>query len=70
MEWCDKVLQTRFGIITNPSRQWDQKAIIDIMMACVMLHNMIIEDEHIQNLESTFDVNENIQFKWGLSFEE
>jgi hypothetical protein len=39
-------------------------------MACVMLHNMIIEYEHNQNLESTFDVNENIQFKWGLSFEE
>ncbi len=32
-------------------------------MTCVMLHNMIIEDEHDQNLESTFDANENIQFK-------
>ncbi len=39
-------------------------------MACVMLHNTIIEDEHNQNLESRFDVNENIQFKWGLWFEE
>ena len=39
------VLQSRWAIIENPSRQWDLNTINDILMACVIMHNMIIEDE-------------------------
>jgi hypothetical protein len=45
------VLQARFAIISSPSRLWDMADIDDILMACVILHNMIIEDEAGKNLE-------------------
>lgn len=38
-------LQTRFAIIRNPTRQWHRETLADIMYACIILHNMIVEDE-------------------------
>jgi hypothetical protein len=49
------VLQQRWAIVKNPCRQWDLDTITDIMLACVILHNMIIEDEKDCNLESLFE---------------
>jgi hypothetical protein len=40
------VLQVWFQIFANPCRQWDYKIIVNILMVCVVLHNMILEDEH------------------------
>jgi hypothetical protein len=34
---------------------WDKKILINIMIACVILHNMIIEDERDLSLEFFFD---------------
>jgi hypothetical protein len=45
----------RFGIVTNLYKQWEQKVTIDILMACLVLHNMTIEDECNLNLEPSFD---------------
>ncbi|XP_033145153.1 uncharacterized protein LOC103868371 isoform X3 [Brassica rapa] len=39
------VLQARFGIIKNPARSWDKTKIGKIMRACIILHNMIVENE-------------------------
>eukprot|EP00267_Zea_mays_P054706 XP_020407963.1 uncharacterized protein LOC109945971 [Zea mays] len=39
------VLQARFAIVRNPARFWDEKTLRDIMLACIIMHNMIIEDE-------------------------
>ncbi|XP_048632932.1 putative nuclease HARBI1 [Brassica napus] len=39
------VLQSRFAIVRNPALQWDKERIGKIMIACVILHNMIVEDE-------------------------
>ncbi|XP_009151521.2 uncharacterized protein LOC103874846 [Brassica rapa] len=39
------VLQARFAIVKNPSNIWDKRKIGNIMRACVILHNMIVEDE-------------------------
>ncbi|WZZ77274.1 hypothetical protein YC2023_097846 [Brassica napus] len=39
------VLQARFAIVRNPSNIWDKRKIGNIMRACVILHNMIVEDE-------------------------
>ncbi|XP_056685598.1 uncharacterized protein [Spinacia oleracea] len=39
------VLQARFAIIRNPALAWDTKMLWKIMMACIILHNMIVEDE-------------------------
>jgi len=39
------VLQSRFTIVRGPSRVWDTETLENIMKACVIMHNMIIEDE-------------------------
>ncbi|XP_020266414.1 uncharacterized protein LOC109841902 [Asparagus officinalis] len=39
------VLQSRFAIIKGPARFWDKRTLHDIMTACIIMHNMIVEDE-------------------------
>ncbi|KAK9129149.1 hypothetical protein Sjap_009636 [Stephania japonica] len=39
------VLQARFAIIAGPSRFWATNVLQDIMRTCIIMHNMIIEDE-------------------------
>jgi hypothetical protein len=39
------VLQARFAILAMPARFWDKSMLTMIMKACIIMHNMIIEDE-------------------------
>ncbi|XP_020249142.1 uncharacterized protein LOC109826522 [Asparagus officinalis] len=39
------VLQSRFAIVRGPARSWDEKILKNIMQACIIMHNMIVEDE-------------------------
>ncbi|XP_073137232.1 uncharacterized protein [Henckelia pumila] len=39
------VLQSRWAIVRGPARYWYRKKLKQIMLACIILHNMIIEDE-------------------------
>ena len=39
------VLQARFAIVKNPALFWDKAKIGKIMRACIILHNMIVENE-------------------------
>ena len=39
------VLQSRFVIIRNPARFWYRDDLSYVMKTCVILHNMIMEDE-------------------------
>jgi hypothetical protein len=39
------VLQARFAIVRGLARFWDKRTLRNIMTCCVILHNMIIEDE-------------------------
>lgn len=39
------VLQARWHIIQGPTKIWSRKIISDIMYTCIILHNMIVEDE-------------------------
>ncbi|KAH9457004.1 hypothetical protein Pst134EA_033051 [Puccinia striiformis f. sp. tritici] len=39
------VLQARFPIVAQPARGWSRKKLNRIMMMCIILHNMIVEDE-------------------------
>ncbi|XP_074337691.1 uncharacterized protein LOC141674890 [Apium graveolens] len=39
------VLQSRFAIVRGPARFWDKNDLAKIMRACIILHNMIVEDE-------------------------
>uniref|UniRef100_A0A0D3B0Q4 DDE Tnp4 domain-containing protein n=1 Tax=Brassica oleracea var. oleracea TaxID=109376 RepID=A0A0D3B0Q4_BRAOL len=56
------VLQARFAVIKNPSNLWDKSKITNIMRACIILHNMIVEDERrTQTQDETFQ-DEDISF--------
>ncbi|XP_073066034.1 uncharacterized protein [Primulina eburnea] len=45
MERAFGVLQSRFAIVASPARGWKKNHLNDIMKACIIMHNMIIEDE-------------------------
>ncbi|XP_011016791.1 PREDICTED: uncharacterized protein LOC105120319 [Populus euphratica] len=50
MEWAFGVLQSRFAIVHGLVRYWDEEILAYIMKACIIMHNMIIEDEGAMNL--------------------
>jgi len=50
------VLQARFNIVRRPTRSWSIRIIRQIMKACVILHNMIVEDEG-EMAEQSIDLN-------------
>src|SRR3954463_8391025 len=56
VERCFGVLQARFAIIRGSSRFWSKDDITVIMKACIILHNMIVEDECDEtSLEQEYD---------------
>jgi hypothetical protein len=51
------ILQSRFGILRRPARLYEQGDLQSIVLACIILHNMIIEDE--KDIEQVpIDLNE------------
>ena len=56
------VLQARFAIVRGPTRFWDDDTLSLIMRACVIMHNMIIEDERDEEDDFNYDVvGENVK---------
>ncbi|XP_073307089.1 uncharacterized protein [Primulina huaijiensis] len=47
------VLQPKWTIITGPARVWSKQVLHDIMTTCIIMHNMIIEDERELNVPVT-----------------
>ncbi|XP_038708565.1 putative nuclease HARBI1 [Tripterygium wilfordii] len=45
------VLQSKWAITQGPVRFWDEETVTNIMNCCIILHNMIIEDERHLNIE-------------------
>ena len=45
VERAFSILQAQFAIVAGPARFWDSTYLHLIMMTCVILHNMIVEDE-------------------------
>lgn len=45
MERAFGVLQAKWKILHRPARLWSPKVLNSIMRACVILHNMVVEDE-------------------------
>ncbi|KAI4974110.1 hypothetical protein ZWY2020_046845 [Hordeum vulgare] len=39
------VLQSRFAIVRGPAKEWKHKEITDVMEACVIMHNMIVQED-------------------------
>ncbi|XP_020406610.1 uncharacterized protein [Zea mays] len=61
------VLQSRFAIVRGPARFWDGDTLGQIMRACVIMHNMIVEDER----DDEHDINyEGVGDKVNTSHEE
>jgi hypothetical protein len=57
VECAFRILQSRFCILRRPARLYEQGDLENIMLACIILHNMIIEDE--KDIEdNSFDLNE------------
>ncbi|RWR92309.1 putative nuclease HARBI1 [Cinnamomum micranthum f. kanehirae] len=52
------VLQACFAIVCGPIRFWDRQTLQYIMKACIIMHNMIIEDERDQSLPPNYDARE------------
>ncbi|KAM0836460.1 hypothetical protein ACQ4PT_062309 [Festuca glaucescens] len=49
------VLKARFNILAVPGRSYSRRTLGLIMRACVILHNMIIDDERDINLENIYE---------------
>ena len=45
------ILQAQFAIVRGPARFWDQDCLSYIMTACVIMHNMIIEDDRGKDVD-------------------
>ncbi|CAL2260387.1 unnamed protein product [Prunus armeniaca] len=46
VERCFGILQTQWLIIQGAARMFDEEVLRSIMMTCIILHNMIVEDEY------------------------
>lgn len=67
-ERCFRVLQSRYAIVQNPSQHWLHETILDIMMACVIIHIMVIEEELENKLQHVLEINRGFQFCYGVTF--
>ncbi|CAM6082473.1 unnamed protein product [Calypogeia fissa] len=50
------VLQGRFHIVNNLAKSWYHSRLVDILYCCVVLHNMILEDERDEEFPAYFNV--------------
>ncbi|XP_028070926.1 uncharacterized protein LOC114273366 [Camellia sinensis] len=57
VEWAFGVLQSRFAIIGGAIRFWDPKMLANIMKSCIILHNMIVEDEREEHLDFDYEIS-------------
>ena len=55
VEHAFRVLQARFAIVRGLARFFFPETLQDIMKACIILHNMTIEDERDKNEVVNFD---------------
>ena len=66
------VLQARFAIVKNPALFWDKVKIGKIMRACIILQNMIVENEQdgytLFNVAEFQQVEDNETSQVNLSF--
>jgi hypothetical protein len=52
------VLKHRFCILKRPARLYDRNVLCDVVLACIILHNMIVEDEKkVEDIEENLDAN-------------
>uniref|UniRef100_A0A0D3AD44 Uncharacterized protein n=1 Tax=Brassica oleracea var. oleracea TaxID=109376 RepID=A0A0D3AD44_BRAOL len=61
------VLQARFAIVRNPALLWEKEKISNIIRACIILHNMIVEEE--QDGYIRYDISEFVEGETSRSSE-
>ena len=59
-----------FAIIQKSCKQWSVDIFANIMFACCILYNMILDDESDVSLELPFDLDRVVPLQRGLSFED
>lgn len=64
MERAFGVLMARFAILKTPARLWDKDDLSVMMRACIILHNMIIESQRDDLVDSDFD---NVKLNMGYN---
>ncbi|CAL8149749.1 unnamed protein product [Prunus armeniaca] len=52
---CFGILQARWAIIRGAARLFDEEVLKSIMMTCIILHNMIVEDEYDYDVEEVYE---------------
>ncbi len=67
---CFGVLQLKWQIVINIYQLWDHNVITDVLMACIILHNMVIKDKQGDILEPTIEVPNVVQTNGCLTFVE
>jgi hypothetical protein len=45
VERAFRVLQVHFAVVRESAKQWDPETLWEVMTCCVIMHNMIVEDE-------------------------
>ncbi|BBH04994.1 Long-chain fatty alcohol dehydrogenase family protein [Prunus dulcis] len=55
VERCFGILQARWAIIRGAARMLDEEVLRSIMMTCIILHNMIVEDEYDYDAPEVFE---------------
>ncbi|XP_008228973.1 PREDICTED: uncharacterized protein LOC103328357 [Prunus mume] len=52
------ILQAQWAIVRGPAHMWRKEQLHSIMMTCIILHNMIVEDEY-EDLDAESDDEDN-----------
>ncbi|XP_008228529.1 PREDICTED: uncharacterized protein LOC103327932 [Prunus mume] len=55
VEMCFGILQARWAIIRGAARLFDEEVLRSIMMTCIILHNMIVEDEYDYDVDEVYE---------------
>ncbi|CAL2254460.1 unnamed protein product [Prunus armeniaca] len=55
VERCFGILQAQWAIIRGAARMFDEEVLRSIMMTCIILHNMIVEDEYDYKAEEVYE---------------
>ncbi|KAI5334592.1 hypothetical protein L3X38_024725 [Prunus dulcis] len=55
IERCFGILQVWWAIIRGATHMFDEDVLQNIMMTCIILHNMIIEDEYDYDASDMFE---------------
>jgi hypothetical protein len=51
------VLQAQFAIVARPALKWSLQKLHLVMRTCIILHNMIVEDERYASIDHIYNTS-------------